>query len=156
MLLACDHVSSVRAVRELICRHDEHFKVLSCTRSIFAITLDMSQRKGPQTKTLNRDGSRALHHKAKHDSADFHHFAQEDRVLLRSALLEWYGKNKRDLPWRRPHEKSCQSSLVPEDYPADTQRAYEGMVSHHTQLRQSSLQVCAVWISEIMLQQTQV
>ncbi|KAK7683526.1 hypothetical protein QCA50_013360 [Cerrena zonata] len=52
---------------------------------------------------------------------------------LRKALLEWYSKvhETRGMPWRKPYD----SSLGPE---ARSQRAYE------------------VWISEIMLQQTQV
>ncbi|KAH9492094.1 hypothetical protein Btru_029467 [Bulinus truncatus] len=46
--------------------------------------------------------------------------------MLRESLLSWYDKNKRDLPWRKPSTENL------------NQRAYE------------------VWVSEIMLQQTQV
>ncbi|XP_060594297.1 adenine DNA glycosylase-like [Ruditapes philippinarum] len=57
----------------------------------------------------------------------FHNFTDEDVKDVRASLVTWYEKNKRDLPWRRNATKSDLN-----------ERAY------------------AVWVSEIMLQQTQV
>ncbi|CAH9114328.1 unnamed protein product [Cuscuta epithymum] len=57
-------------------------------------------------------------------------FAQDETLKIRASLLEWYDRNRRDLPWRRASEN------VSED--EREKRAYE------------------VWVSEIMLQQTRV
>ncbi|XP_078657921.1 adenine DNA glycosylase-like isoform X1 [Branchiostoma floridae x Branchiostoma belcheri] len=57
-----------------------------------------------------------------------HHLSDDDDIpTLRSNLLSWYDVNKRDLPWRRQLKNTDLN-----------QRAY------------------AVWVSEMMLQQTQV
>ncbi|KAM9001545.1 adenine DNA glycosylase [Sarcophilus harrisii] len=59
----------------------------------------------------------------------YHVFGAADRVAgFRASLLSWYDQAKRDLPWRRRATEE----------PDPDQRAY------------------AVWVSEIMLQQTQV
>ncbi len=58
-----------------------------------------------------------------------HVFADGDELqLLRDSLLRWYDANKRNLPWRR---------IAKEEDDLD-RRGY------------------AVWVSEVMLQQTQV
>ncbi|KAF7845104.1 adenine DNA glycosylase-like [Senna tora] len=56
-------------------------------------------------------------------------FSEDETQRLRVALLEWYDNNRRDLPWRTSEEKEEES--------VDS-RAY------------------AVWVSEVMLQQTRV
>ena len=35
-----------------------------------------------------------------HSHADYHDFTEKDAIEIRSALLEWYNKNRRKLPWR--------------------------------------------------------
>ncbi|MGK3734593.1 MAG: A/G-specific adenine glycosylase [Bacillariaceae sp.] len=35
-----------------------------------------------------------------HSHADYHNFTEKDAIEIRSALLEWYTKNRRKLPWR--------------------------------------------------------
>ncbi|XP_036368441.1 adenine DNA glycosylase-like [Octopus sinensis] len=57
----------------------------------------------------------------------YHDFTQEEVTSVRQQLLQWYGRNKRDLPWRK--QDSTEDA---------NKRAY------------------SVWVSEIMLQQTQV
>lgn len=57
-----------------------------------------------------------------------HQFTSDEIQLVRAQLLAWYDKNKRDLPWRR-------LTAIEKD---KNQRGY------------------AVWVSEVMLQQTQV
>ena len=77
--------------------------------------------------------------------------------LMRSSLLEWYSSvhEVRGMPWRRPFDPSL-------DVDARAQRAYEVSRQTLTKSRSWLLNpgiVCAVlkvWISEIMLQQTQV
>lgn len=54
-------------------------------------------------------------------------FDEEKIEDIRTLLLEWYNKNKRDLPWRR--------------------------AALHAEKQQHAY---AVWVSEIMLQQTRV
>src|SRR5262249_1378953 len=61
-----------------------------------------------------------------HDE-DYHRFDDGEVIQLRKELLAWYDQNKRDLPWR----------LAKIDTPEED-RGY------------------AVWVSEIMLQQTRV
>ncbi|CAI9739329.1 adenine DNA glycosylase-like [Octopus vulgaris] len=57
----------------------------------------------------------------------YHDFTEEEVTSVRQQLLQWYGRNKRDLPWRK--QDSTEDA---------NKRAY------------------SVWVSEIMLQQTQV
>ncbi|XP_059175719.1 adenine DNA glycosylase-like [Physella acuta] len=59
-------------------------------------------------------------------SNSVHAFSEPEVTSLRQSLLSWYDTNKRDLPWRQISTKDI------------NQKAY------------------AVWVSEIMLQQTQV
>ncbi|ORX82152.1 DNA glycosylase [Anaeromyces robustus] len=59
----------------------------------------------------------------------YHEFEKEEIIEIRKAILEWYDENRRILPWR-VHEINKKNQ--------NSQRAYE------------------VWISEVMLQQTQV
>ncbi|KAM8930103.1 adenine DNA glycosylase [Pelodytes ibericus] len=61
-------------------------------------------------------------------SSLYHAFTPLDTDTVRRALLQWYDKNKRDLPWRTMANTECDVE----------RRAY------------------AVWVSEVMLQQTQV
>ncbi|XP_060085975.1 adenine DNA glycosylase-like [Ylistrum balloti] len=65
--------------------------------------------------------------KAGNGSPSIHDFSEVEKNQFRSSLLAWYDEKKRDLPWRK-------QALNPDI----NQRAY------------------AVWVSEIMLQQTQV
>jgi len=74
--------------------------------------------------------------------------------LMRSSLLEWYSgvHEVRGMPWRKPFDPSL-------DADARAQRAYEvSLRQHHNPESGYSIQcfVLKVWISEIMLQQTQV
>ena len=55
-----------------------------------------------------------------------HSFSSEEIAFVQKSLLVWYGQNKRDLPWRVRHQDDRNT------------HAYQ------------------VWVSEIMLQQTQV
>lgn len=57
-----------------------------------------------------------------------HQFTFNEAQSVRDSLLQWYDKNKRDLPWRRITAKEKDRN----------RRGY------------------AVWVSEVMLQQTQV
>lgn len=61
-------------------------------------------------------------------------FSEDETRKLRVALLDWYDQNRRDLPWRRRlNNDGCEK----EEEEVDS-RAY------------------AVWVSEVMLQQTRV
>lgn len=61
----------------------------------------------------------------------YHEFTSEEITIFQTELLSWFAENQRSMPWRKPFVKST----APEE---QGQRAYE------------------VWVSEIMLQQTQV
>ncbi|KAF5396748.1 A/G-specific adenine DNA glycosylase [Paragonimus heterotremus] len=56
-----------------------------------------------------------------------HHFSHEEIERVRQKLLRWYDQHKRDLPWRRMLSQS-----------------------------DPNIRTYAVWVSEVMLQQTQV
>jgi hypothetical protein len=66
-----------------------------------------------------------------HDST-YHNFQSNEIQEIRKNMLEWYDKSKRDLPWR---EKDAD----PDADENDTEGNKRGY---------------AVWVSEIMLQQT--
>ncbi|CAO3669705.1 unnamed protein product [Rhizopus microsporus] len=71
--------------------------------------------------------SKRLHH-----SNEYHSVSDEERLDIQCDLLKWYQLEKRtNMPWRKPTNKDCDIETL-------AQRAYE------------------VWVSEIMLQQTQV
>ncbi|KAI9201899.1 A/G-specific adenine DNA glycosylase-like protein [Polychytrium aggregatum] len=81
-----------------------------------------------EVKAVLESGKQRAHAK------DYHGFRSESELeLIRKAMLDWYDANQRALPWRTP--SSIQHPKSDEEL---AQRAYE------------------VWISEIMLQQTQV
>lgn len=60
-------------------------------------------------------------------------FTGKEIPYIRASLLEWYDENRRDLPWRRISNKKSGADIEEGD-----RRAY------------------AVWVSEVMLQQTRV
>src|SRR6476620_707818 len=64
---------------------------------------------------------------AKHP-VSWHNWTDSEVDLIREKLLDWYEKNERPMPWRVPCSKES----------TDPERGYR------------------VWISEVMLQQTQV
>lgn len=67
----------------------------------------------------------------------------------RTALLQWYATvhDSRGMPWRKP-------SGLSQGLEERSQRAYEVVHAHH--LRSVNLTSAQVWVSEVMLQQTQV
>jgi A/G-specific adenine glycosylase len=74
--------------------------------------------------------------------------------LMRPSLLKWYSgtHETRGMPWRKPFDSSLDAN-------ARAQRAYEVRRRHllsRELAAQSAVCVLKVWISEIMLQQTQV
>ncbi|XP_070036566.1 adenine DNA glycosylase [Nicotiana tomentosiformis] len=69
------------------------------------------------------------------DIEDFS-FSKNETLQIRASLLEWYDNNQRDLPWRRISSSS--SCGFKEDDDEREKRGY------------------AVWVSEVMLQQTRV
>ncbi|KAJ3101632.1 hypothetical protein HDU97_001245 [Phlyctochytrium planicorne] len=74
---------------------------------------------------------------------DYHDFTAEELDGIRSSLLTWYDREQRELPWRAASARKEGDTIVPIARSAmsdeeEGQRAYE------------------VWVSEIMLQQTQV
>merc|ERR1711982_171182 len=36
----------------------------------------------------------------KHNSKEYHNFSKDEALQIRNALLQWYRKNRRKLPWR--------------------------------------------------------
>lgn len=68
------------------------------------------------------------------DIEDFN-FGRDEIFKIRASLLDWYENNQRDLPWRRISNNKIDDDNDEEE---SDRRAY------------------AVWVSEIMLQQTRV
>uniref|UniRef100_A0A7N8WL91 Adenine DNA glycosylase n=1 Tax=Mastacembelus armatus TaxID=205130 RepID=A0A7N8WL91_9TELE len=92
---------------------------------------ETAKPKGKRSKTAVKEGKTV-------DAASactYHTFPDSADVLLRSQLLRWYDKEKRELPWR---------TLVTDH-----------MFCSRT-LQDPFLSPFLVWVSEIMLQQTQV
>ncbi|OEU15327.1 DNA glycosylase, partial [Fragilariopsis cylindrus CCMP1102] len=73
-----------------------------------------------------------------HSHADYHDFTEKDAIEIRSALLEWYNKNRRKLPWRDQEDQEEQEEEEVDIGEAIPITAY------------------GVWVSEIMCQQTRV
>lgn len=67
-------------------------------------------------------------------------FSADEIVKIRASLLKWYDENQRDLPWRRISKNGGNDTdgIDSEDVDESERRAY------------------AVWVSEVMLQQTRV
>ena len=113
--------------------------------------------------------------------ASFHHFTKEEASLIRSALLSWYRKNRRKLPWRgdpppydgstagiasqsKNHNKAKQNKK--DDGQTDissyfTSAKRKTKVKKEKQeeneiLQQLPVSAYGIWVSEIMLQQTRV
>ena len=61
----------------------------------------------------------------------YHDFTADEISIFRDELLAWFAANQRSMPWRKPFDPSASAE-------ERAQRAYE------------------VWMSEIMLHQTQV
>ncbi|RTG87812.1 A/G-specific adenine glycosylase [Schistosoma bovis] len=74
-----------------------------------------------------------------------HSFTTNQIEKLRESLLLWYDRSKRDLPWRR-------MALNPDP----NLRGYAGMFNHSLDFLFHIFCMCLVWVSEVMLQQTQV
>lgn len=64
-------------------------------------------------------------------------FSRNETLEIRASLLEWYDLNQRDLPWRRISSSSVEGKDGNDEEESE-RRAY------------------AVWVSEVMLQQTRV
>ncbi|XP_034977164.1 adenine DNA glycosylase isoform X1 [Zootoca vivipara] len=92
--------------------------------------LGIQRNTGKQQKSLKKcEGNTTLYKGVPSQQSSFHTFSNVAEIKeFRKRLLTWYNKCKRDLPWRK---------LAASEDDAD-RRAY------------------AVWVSEIMLQQTQV
>lgn len=71
------------------------------------------------------------------DDVEDINFSRDETLEIRASLLKWYDDNQRDLPWRRI-SKGCNNSCNGGNPEESEKRAY------------------AVWVSEVMLQQTRV
>lgn len=57
-------------------------------------------KKVSKNKVLMASDNNLLQSFIQHDSLDFHKFTREEAYHIRNALLEWYRKYRRKLPWR--------------------------------------------------------
>lgn len=89
-----------------------------------------AKRKRTPSRALVAKPSALRSGKAQEEAGDIEDFSSEDALRIRSSLLRWYDEHQRVLPWR------TRSSGDGEEEEED--RAY------------------AVWVSEVMLQQTRV
>lgn len=83
-------------------------------------------KSGSKNACVNSEDKPVKEKKNDTETSSVHMFTKEEILYLRLNLLSWYDKSKRDLPWRKISHENI------------NQRAY------------------ATWVSEIMLQQTQV
>ncbi|PNH07370.1 A/G-specific adenine DNA glycosylase [Tetrabaena socialis] len=88
-------------------------------------------------------------------------FSEDERVQYRRELLEWYDSNHRVLPWRRtPHSKKAEVASATAAAGGATAGGGGGGEGAAVQAAPTELPAQQfaywVWVSEIMLQQTQV
>ncbi len=117
---------------------------------------------------------------ATHTDSSFHHFEKEEASLIRSALLSWYRKNRRKLPWRGdppPYDGSTagissqsknhkakskvdgQTDISSYFSNSNTTKSKTKVKKEEQQndlLYQVPVSAYGIWVSEIMLQQTRV
>ncbi|GJP47028.1 hypothetical protein CLOM_g6260 [Closterium sp. NIES-68] len=83
-------------------------------------------------------------------------FSDEEVVAARSALLEWYDANRRDLPWRAPAGSEV-GGEGDEAVGGGRGEAEEGAEGEEGQeAAEGERRAYGVWVSEVMLQQTRV
>lgn len=95
---------------------------------------DQSKKKRPRRVVRPKPKSTQVE---KSDDIEDINFTKDETVEIRASLLKWYDENQRDLPWRRISSKG-EDEEDNEDTEESEKRAY------------------AVWVSEVMLQQTRV
>lgn len=91
-------------------------------------------KKRPRRVTVAKKPTKEV--KTSDDIEDIN-FSTDEALEIRASLLKWYDENQRDLPWRRI-SNSGGNDHDNEDVEESERRAY------------------AVWVSEVMLQQTRV
>ncbi len=126
-----------------------------------------------------------LHSWAEHTQDSFHDFSPEEARVIRRALLSWYEKNRRKLPWRgdpppyngstaksKNSVKSIETLKVKggsdiraffspkRDYESflddDAEEEKQETAPHEINDKLTKVTAYGVWVSEIMLQQTRV
>lgn len=95
-------------------------------------------KKRPRKVTVSEKPNK-IKNEASDDIEDIQ-FSADEIVKIRASLLKWYDENQRDLPWRRISKNGGNDTdgMDSEDVEESERRAY------------------AVWVSEVMLQQTRV
>ncbi|KAL3517917.1 hypothetical protein ACH5RR_020506 [Cinchona calisaya] len=105
--------------------------IVGNTHSTISAPSDQKKKKRPRRVVGPKP---KLNKVEKSDDIEDINFAKDETLEIRVSLLKWYDENQRDLPWRRI---SCKGEDG-EDVEESDKRAY------------------AVWVSEVMLQQTRV
>ncbi|KAL7551515.1 hypothetical protein ACHAWF_018186 [Thalassiosira exigua] len=98
-----------------------------------------------------------------HESEDFHSFTPEEANNIRAALLKWYRKHRRKLPWRGdapPYDGSTAgiNGNGKKKTPAASKKkgGKESVPDYNIHAKQVPQTAYGIWVSEIMLQQTRV
>ncbi|KAI9326583.1 DNA glycosylase, partial [Zopfochytrium polystomum] len=126
--------------------------------------------RGGAAKAAGRGGSQEGREEAEpaahHDAVDgdhgrgYHAFAAADLAPLRASLLAWYDAHRRDLPWRKPSPRflpRVDATVPPASSSSSRRPAPPSDPQDDPDLRSRLGQrAYEVWVSEIMLQQTQV
>lgn len=95
---------------------------------------DQNKKKRPRRVVRRKPKTTEV---GKSDDIEDFNFIEDETVEIRASLLKWYDENQRDLPWRRISSKGEDGE--------DNENAEE-----------SEKRAYAVWVSEVMLQQTRV
>ncbi|PRP84922.1 A/G-specific adenine DNA glycosylase-like [Planoprotostelium fungivorum] len=115
---------------------DEEIEDESLSEDAGASSSEESSPKPKRKKTSADKEELNLSPIHRHDES-YHRFNLTETNFMRSSLLTWYDENKRDLPWRYDEVRN-EPSFVRAKEDIMNRRAY------------------AIWVSEIMLQQTRV
>ena len=111
-----------------ICLHFETHCLAGNLNKRYSVSMEEKKRVLMSLKSKKRARrSREIPPKESDDIEDIS-FSKDETLQIRASLLEWYDENQRDLPWRRISGGSDERD----------KRGY------------------AVWVSEVMLQQTRV
>ncbi|CAI5512763.1 unnamed protein product [Closterium sp. Naga37s-1] len=144
------------------CEEGVNDKAATRRRRIAAGT---ASRRSGAAKRLKAEVGRGSGRKASKEELEIKYgFSDEEVVAARSALMEWYDANKRDLPWRAAAgsekaermEEGRNDSKEAREAGGNERGEQEAQEAREEREEREERRAYGVWVSEVMLQQTRV
>ena len=156
---------------------------MTSSHSFLPFTTSTAIAMASSSSSSNDANCTLLHDWLTHDDASFHYFTEEEASAIQIALLKWYRKSRRKLPWRGdpgPYNGSTaadtksNASVTKSDrqknitsYFGRKNSGKSAVKKEHCSIsceknvesndvKSRSITPYGVWVSEIMLQQTRV